>query len=413
MEPWSTYLSMAARRFTKSPIQGRSRWPARKGTSNCSMMWPMAASGSPPAAWRCSSRPTSSGVMKMPIKVEAEALQMAAGMLPRATAVKAMADCTVAGKAHRNSTPRYRSGVTSGCNSGRRAQPSSGNSTKVLATTTRCRRQWLMPASTASRESLAPCRKNSRLTAATVSHSKPWATWPEAGSTLASTTGPRWAIKPQADSKVKCISLMDLLFDLMNVTLRQLEVFRSVALTRNFSRSGQLIGLTQPAVSRCITELEAQLGLKLLNRTTREVELTEAGRKLAARLERVLEELDNTLLDVQGMATERRGRVRVASSPTLSANLMPECIALCRRQWPGLQLTLLDRIQHDVLDSVRSGEVDFGVVIDPGEREDLHCEPILSEPFCLVCPPGHALAQQAQAHWRDLAGESLVLLDHD
>ena len=139
----------------------------------------------------------------------------------------------------------------------------------------------------------------------------------------------------------------------MNVTLRQLEVFRSVALTRNFSRSGQLIGLTQPAVSRCITELEAQLGLKLLNRTTREVELTEAGRKLAARLERVLEELDNTLLDVQGMATERRGRVRVASSPTLSANLMPECIALCRRQWPGLQLTLLDRIQHDVLDSVR------------------------------------------------------------
>lgn len=205
---------------------------------------------------------------------------------------------------------------------------------------------------------------------------------------------------------------MDLSFDFMNVTLRQLEVFRSVALTRNFSRSGQLIGLTQPAVSRCINELEAQLGLKLLNRTTREVELTEAGRKLAARLERVLEELDNTLLDVQGMATERRGRVRVASSPTLSANLMPECIARCRREWPDLQLMLLDRIQHDVLDSVRSGEVDFGVVIDPGERDDLHCEPILSEPFCLVCPPGHALARKPQVRWHDLAGESLVLLDH-
>jgi hypothetical protein len=72
---------------------------------------------------------------------------------------------------------------------------------------------------------------------------------------------------------------MDLSSRIMNVTLRQLEVFRSVALTRNFSRSGQLIGLTQPAVSRCITELEAQLGLKLLNRTTREVELTEAGRR--------------------------------------------------------------------------------------------------------------------------------------
>ena len=69
----------------------------------------------------------------------------------------------------------------------------------------------------------------------------------------------------------------------MNVTLRQLQVFLSVAETRNFSRTGDLIGLTQPAVSRSITELEAQLGLQLVNRTTREVELTDAGRSLATR----------------------------------------------------------------------------------------------------------------------------------
>ena len=69
----------------------------------------------------------------------------------------------------------------------------------------------------------------------------------------------------------------------MNVTLRQLQVFLSVAETRNFSRTGDLIGLTQPAVSRSITELEAQLGLQLVNRTTREVELTDAAlREIAA-----------------------------------------------------------------------------------------------------------------------------------
>ena len=62
-----------------------------------------------------------------------------------------------------------------------------------------------------------------------------------------------------------------------------------MAATRNFSRTGDAVGLTQPAVSRCITELEAQLGLKLLNRTTREVTLTDAGQRLAARLPRVLE----------------------------------------------------------------------------------------------------------------------------
>ena len=198
----------------------------------------------------------------------------------------------------------------------------------------------------------------------------------------------------------------------MNVSLRQLRVFQSVAETRNFSQTGQQIGLTQPAVSRCIVELEAQLGLRLLDRTTRAVNLTEAGRSLAVRLEQVLEDLDACLQEVQGMATERRGRVRVASSPTLSANLMPECIALCRQRLPGLQLVLLDRIQNAVLDSVRSGEVDFGVVIDPPEREDLHCEAILSEPFCLVCPPGHRLAGLQQVPWTSLDGEALVLLDH-
>lgn len=199
----------------------------------------------------------------------------------------------------------------------------------------------------------------------------------------------------------------------MNITLRQLHVFQSVAATRNFSRTGDAVGLTQPAVSRCITELEAQLGLKLLNRTTREVTLTDAGQRLSARLPRVLEELENTLLDVREMATERRGRVRVASSPTLSANLMPDCIAECQRTLPGLELVLLDRIQSAVLASVLSGEVDFGVVIDPSEREALQCETILTEPFCLACPPGHRLAGKRQVRWTDLQGEALVLLDHD
>ncbi|MCJ0765245.1 LysR family transcriptional regulator [Variovorax terrae] len=198
----------------------------------------------------------------------------------------------------------------------------------------------------------------------------------------------------------------------MNVTLRQLRVFQAVADSRNFSRAGDRIGLTQPAVSRCIHELEGQLGLKLVNRTTREVELTEAGRSLAGRLDRLLDELEIALSDVQGMATQRRGKVRVASSPTLSANLMPACIAECQRSHPGIQLVLLDRIQQDVLGSVRAGEVDFGLVIDPGSPEDLHGEVILSEPFCLVCPPGHRFARRRSVPWRELTGERLVLLDH-
>jgi DNA-binding transcriptional LysR family regulator len=198
----------------------------------------------------------------------------------------------------------------------------------------------------------------------------------------------------------------------MNVTLRQLRVFRSVADGRNFSRAGDQVGLTQPAVSRAILELESQLGLKLLDRTTREVMLTEAGQSLAARLDRVLDELDQTLQDVAGLANADGGNVRVASSPTLSANLMPACIAACAVAAPGIHFMLLDRIQQDVLDSVRSGEVDFGVVIEPSATDDLHCETLLSDPFVIVTPPNHPFAQKKSVRWSALDGADLVLLDH-
>jgi len=196
---------------------------------------------------------------------------------------------------------------------------------------------------------------------------------------------------------------------MMNISLQQLRVFQAVAAERNFSRAGDRVGLTQPAVSRATTELESQLGLRLFDRTTREVAPTEAGRLLAAHLERILEELDNALLDVQGLAGQRRGRVRVASSPTLSASLMPACIAAAGAD--GTEIVLLDRIQQDALDSVRSGLVDFGVVVDPADPADLFCEPVMREPFCLVCPAGHALAGIGAVPWSALAAHPLVLLD--
>ena len=198
----------------------------------------------------------------------------------------------------------------------------------------------------------------------------------------------------------------------MNVTLRQLRVFQSVARSRNFSRTGEAVGLTQPAVSRAIGELEHAMGLRLLDRTTREVALTEAGRSLAARLDRVLDELDATLDGVAGLADADGGKVRVASSPTLSAYLMPDCIAACARAAPRVRFLLLDRIQQDVLASVRGGEVDFGVVVEPPEVDDLACEGILRDPFVLVTPEQHRFARSAGVRWKALDGASLVLLDH-
>lgn len=198
----------------------------------------------------------------------------------------------------------------------------------------------------------------------------------------------------------------------MNYSLRQLKVFVAVAHAGSFSRAGEQIGLSQSAVSHSVKELESELGVKLLDRTTREVALTQAGQQLAARLERLLEELTSTLLDTRSVGHQLSGTVRVAASQTISAHLMPQSIAAAALEFPAIRFVLHDRPQQWVLQSIRQGEVDFGMVIDPIQASDLDCEAVLSEPFLLLCRNDHPFSLQTQVSWQALQGANLVLQDY-
>ncbi|NIF30814.1 LysR family transcriptional regulator [Enterobacter sp. Cy-643] len=198
----------------------------------------------------------------------------------------------------------------------------------------------------------------------------------------------------------------------MNYSLRQLRVFVAVAHAGSFSRAGESIGLSQSAVSHSLKELEAELGVKVLDRTTREVVLTPAGELLAPRLERLLEELTTTLLDARVVGHQLSGTVRVAASQTLSAHLMPQSIAASAEAYPNIRFMLHDASQQWVLQSIRQGEVDFGVVIDPVQASDLECETVLSEPFLLLCRSDHPFAEREQIDWQALQGQKLVLQDY-
>ncbi|MBN5382019.1 LysR family transcriptional regulator [Serratia marcescens] len=198
----------------------------------------------------------------------------------------------------------------------------------------------------------------------------------------------------------------------MNYSLKQLRVFVAVARHGSFSRAGEAIGLTQSAVSHSVKELEAEVGVRLLNRTTREVVLTDAGLRLANRVERLLDELQAALLDARSFGVQRSGTVRVATSQTISAHLMPQCIAAGEREYPEIRIMLRDQAQQQVLHSVRNAEVDFGIVVDPVQAVDLECEAVLHEPFLLLCRDDHPFAAQPEVRWSALNGCRLVLQDY-
>lgn len=198
----------------------------------------------------------------------------------------------------------------------------------------------------------------------------------------------------------------------MNYTLRQLRTFVAVARQGSFSQAGQLIGLSQSAVSHSVKELEAEIGVRLLDRTTREVLLTGAGQQLATRLTRLLEELNTTLLDVRSYGEQRSGTVRVAASQTPSAHLMPQCLASTQQHYPDIRVILHDRVQQAVLHSVRNAEVDFGIVIGPLGDAEFDAEEILQEPFLLLCHQNDALAQTESVTWAMLTDRNMVLQDY-
>jgi len=198
----------------------------------------------------------------------------------------------------------------------------------------------------------------------------------------------------------------------MNYSLRQLRVFIAVAASGSFSRAGEAIGLSQSAVSYSVKELENTLNVKLLDRTTREVVLTPAGVQLAGSLERILEELNSTLLEARTLGHQLSGQVRIAASQTISAHLMPQTLAVATQNFPDIHVMLYDRPQQWVLESVRQGEVDLAIVIDPIQVNDLDWEVVLSEPFFLLCRRDHALAGLTRVSWQQLEGEKLVLQDY-
>ncbi|VVD28140.1 LysR family transcriptional regulator [Paraburkholderia dioscoreae] len=198
----------------------------------------------------------------------------------------------------------------------------------------------------------------------------------------------------------------------MNVTLRQLRVFIEVARLQSFSRAGDEIGLTQSAVSRCVRELESEIGLKLIDRTTREVRLTDVGGNLVSSVSRLLTDLDDALREIREIGEQRRGRVVVAASPTVACRLMPRVVAACGQQFPYVALGLRDDVQSDVVRKVKSGEVDFGVIIGPFAADDLLSESLMTDSFCVVCRDDHPLAAQERIAWTDLEGQQLVMLDY-
>ncbi len=188
--------------------------------------------------------------------------------------------------------------------------------------------------------------------------------------------------------------------------LRQLEYFAAVARHRHFGRAAEAIYVTQPALSQQVRRLEAELGVALLNRTSRGVELTPAGAELLARADAILADVAAARAAMDEHAGVVRGAVRVAATAA-DALRLPEGLAAFHREHPGVRLALRQASATEVVELVRRGAVDLAVLA--GEPQGLSSTPLPDEPLRVLVAPDDPLASTAATTLEELRGRPFVL----
>ncbi|VCU70008.1 HTH-type transcriptional regulator GltC [Pigmentiphaga humi] len=197
----------------------------------------------------------------------------------------------------------------------------------------------------------------------------------------------------------------------MNVTLRQLRAYVEVVHCGGFTAASKRLHLTQSATSLLVRELEGQLGLQLLDRSTRKLAMTEAGQEFLQSAERILGDVELAVNHVQDRLEKRRGRLTVATTPVMAATLLPEVIASFQQAHPAISVRLADCPIDEIIRQVQDGEADFGVGVFTGIEADLQRTPLMRHALGAMIPQGWPLARRRRdIAWADLADQPMIVV---
>jgi DNA-binding transcriptional LysR family regulator len=192
-----------------------------------------------------------------------------------------------------------------------------------------------------------------------------------------------------------------------------LEAFIQIAELGSFSKATEKLHVTQTALTRRIQRLEAFLGLKLFDRTTRVVALTTVGRAFLPEAVRLVDELDRSFERLRTQSRDSIGDITMATIPSIMFGYLPTVLSEYTRSYPGNRILILDRGSPLVMEAVLQRQVEFGLHVRPIGHPDLHTDLLRHDPFVAYCGKNHPLAERASICWEELAGFDLITLGGD
>ena len=196
-----------------------------------------------------------------------------------------------------------------------------------------------------------------------------------------------------------------------DLKLKDLRYLVAVADTRHFGRAAERSFVSQPTLSAQLKKLEEYLGVQLIERAPKRVQLTAAGEEVVERARRILEASDEIVDLARGHSDPLAGRLRLALLPTIGPYLLPNVAGRLRKSLPRLELMLYEYQTDPMLEKLHSGEIDVGILAFPVPMDGLDSFELYKEPFTVAVPAGHKLAQRSSIRVDDLSHETLLLLE--
>jgi DNA-binding transcriptional LysR family regulator len=205
----------------------------------------------------------------------------------------------------------------------------------------------------------------------------------------------------------------------MNLSLKQLKVFLGVANASSFTKTAQSMHLSQAALSAIIRELETQLQCRLLERTTRTVSLTEAGRVFYPTAMKIVETLEKSVIELNELGRQKQSSLLLGCTPIIAASLMPPALARFSKIYPQSQIELVDRAPGELVQMVEEGHLDAAFGVFFSQLSGIDRVPIFPTHLVAVSSADHDAPEKSERRrasgirWTSLEGRPLITLPKD
>lgn len=194
----------------------------------------------------------------------------------------------------------------------------------------------------------------------------------------------------------------------INFELLDVRCFLGVIDLGGFHQAAEALHISQPALSRRIQGLEAAIGVPLLERSTRRVSMTAAGRQMEPLMRRLIEEFETGLMAVSDVGRNQHGQVTLACIPTAAFYFLPRVVEAFNAVYPNIRFRILDLGANECLQSVSRGEAEFGLNLMGASDPDVTFTRLAEDPFVLACRRDDPFASRDRLTWKDLEGRTLA-----